>query len=77
MHSVYLRMIQLTQEFLLVHHRVNGTLRNDTSLQHFFHGKQLGATASALDHLPDLAEAATTNDVFELEVGLGQLYKNT
>ena len=71
----YLRMKQLTQEFLLVHDRVNRTLGNDTRLQHFFHGEQLLGSAATLLYFPDLTEATATDDVLEVKVIPRHLYK--
>ena len=73
--ELYLRVEQLTQEFLLVHDRVNRALRNDTRLQHFFHGEQLLGSAATLLDFPDLTEAAATNHVLEVKVIPRHLYK--
>lgn len=59
----YLRVIQLTQELLLVHHRVHTSLRDYPRLQHFLHGVQL--VCLLLFHSPHLAEAAPANDIHE------------
>lgn len=43
-------------------------LGDDSSLEHFFHGVQLFGLL--LFDLPDLAESASANNVFERKVGL-------
>lgn len=71
---LYLRVVQLRQEFLLVHDGVDRALRNDTCLQHLLHGEQLLGTAASLLYLPDLTEATATNDILEVKVVPGDLY---
>ena len=73
----YLRVVQLTEELLLVHHRVDRAFSNNTRLQHLFHGEQLLGSTAALLNLPDLAEATATNHILEVKVIPRHLYKKT
>ena len=59
-------MMELTEEFLLVHNRVNAALGDDAGLGHLFHGEQLLFFLQV--DSPDLAETAPTDDVLEVEV---------
>ena len=69
---VYLRMHELAEELLLVHYRVDATLRDNPRLCHFFHRKKFLFLAQ-LD-LPHFAETTSTNDVVKVEVVLINLY---
>ena len=73
---LYLRVVQLRQEFLLVHDGVDRALGNDTRLQHLLHGEQLFGTAASLLYLPDLTKATAANDILEVKVVPGDLYTN-
>jgi hypothetical protein len=70
----YLLVVQLAQELLLVHHRVDAPLRDDAGLSHLFHREELLLLAQ-LD-FPDLAEAATADYILEVEVVLVDLCTN-
>lgn len=67
-----LRVLELLEELLFVHDRVDTAFRNNSSLLHFLHRVEFALFL--LLHLPDLAEAAAADDVLELEVVLGNGY---
>lgn len=63
-----LRMVQFLQEILLVHDRVDRSLRDDSCLGHLLHRKQLFLLPK-LD-LPNLAEPTPSDDILEVEMSL-------
>ena len=65
-------MMELTQELLLVHDGVDRALRDYSRLRHFFHSEKLLFLPEL--HFPDFSEAASSDDVFEIEVILIALY---
>ena len=59
-------MLQLAQEFLLVHNRVDTALGYDSGFGHLLHGEEL-LLSSELD-LPNFSKASPTDHIVELEV---------
>lgn len=59
-------MIELCEELLLVHHRVHTPLLDDATLVHLLHRVEL--LFFLLLHLPNLAEATSTDHVVEHKV---------
>lgn len=70
-----LRMMELTEEFLLVHNRIDTAFGDDAGLGHLFHGEQLLFFLQV--DSPDLAETASADDVLEVEVILVDFYEQT
>ena len=66
-----LRVMQLTEELLLVHDRVDTALRDDTRLCHLLHSVELLLFAK-LD-FPDFAEAAAPDHIQKVVVILVDL----
>ena len=64
-------MVQLTEELLLVHDRVDTALGDDTRLRHLLHRVQLLLLAEL--NFPDLAEATAPNHVQKVVVILVDL----
>ena len=64
----HLRVVELTQELLLVHDRVHTALGNHSGLQHLLHSVEL--LSLLLLYLPDLAKASSADHILESEVGL-------
>ena len=65
-------MVELAQKLLLVHHRIDATLGNDSCLGHFLHRIELLLLLQF--YFPDLAEPAPTNDIVELVLVLIVFY---
>jgi hypothetical protein len=61
-------MVQLTQKFLFVHHRIDRSLGDDAGLGHLLHGKKFFLFSHF--YFPHFAEATTTDDIHEMEAGL-------
>ena len=59
-------VVQLAEEFLLVHDGVYAALGNYSGFRHLLHRKKL-LLFSELD-FPNFAETASSNDMFEVEV---------
>ena len=67
------RVVDLSEDLALVHHRFYASLRNNSSFTHLFHGVLLLRLLPL--HLPDLAEATLSNAVEVSKIGLGQRYR--
>lgn len=68
-----LRVLELSQELLLVHDGVNTPFLNDSPLVHFLHSKQL--LLLFLFYLPHFSKATSPNNIVEEEVVFSGLYK--
>ena len=71
--AVYLLVLQLSEEFLLVHDRVDTPLGDDATLTHLFHCVQL--FLFLLLHFPHLTESASADHIMKLKVVLGNGYR--
>ena len=67
-------MLQLGEELLFIHDRVNTSLRYDSPLVHFLHCKQL--LFLFLLYFPDLSESSSANDIVKEKVVFSYLYKD-
>jgi hypothetical protein len=65
-------MLQLSQELLLVHHRVNAPLRYYAAFTHLFHCVQL--LFLLLFYLPDLSKSSSSDHIVKLKVVLSHGY---
>ena len=66
-------MVKLTQEFFLIHNRVDAALGYDSRLGHLLHGVE-GLFFSELN-APHFAEAASADHILKVKVVLVYFYR--
>ena len=59
-------MVELAEELLLVHDRINTALGDNSRLRHLFHGEEF--LFLSVDNFPDFAETAPPNYMLVIKV---------